>query len=169
MTASAGVGTVQLGDSGAPTVAAQVVDRPWQRLATSPQEPDSNCKACAHMREHGWWGDIKPARTHCRDCHRYWGNAAGAPGKHARGAGLREMHCQLCHSHFMSPEACHYHLSETGCTPPGSIRRRDGRQRLVEVDTRWGKAWKVAFYGERPTYWASGVQGKDNLEAGAED
>lgn len=123
------------------------------------------CPTCAFAGENGWWGNIAPARTHCRGCHRFWGNSKGDPGPHGRGAGLREAHCAACHEHFLTPEAFYLHMTAAGCRPPAEVLRRDGKPKLAQRETRWGTAWAVAYYGERPSFWSQGTETTAPAEA----
>jgi hypothetical protein len=106
-----------------------------------PTSPDNaECTTCIYAAEHGWWGAIAPARTHCRRCHRFW-------------ASLREAHCVRCCRQFASNAAADAHTLTEGCLDPATALRRDGRPKFVARERRFGPVWSVAYYGQRPTHW----------------
>ena len=108
-----------------------------------------DCSVCKHVDEHGWYGpSIKPARSHCRRCHRSW-------------ASLVEGHCTMCCEHFANVKAFDAHLLEEGCRPPAEVIRKDGRPRLTQRKGPFGITWRLAFYGTRPDFDAAGADAED--------
>jgi hypothetical protein len=110
-----------------------------RRAALTEAAHAAGCEPCIHAMEHGWWGDIAPARTHCRDCHRSWRSRI-------------EGHCTLCHSHFFNPKAFDAHLTAEGCRPPATVARRDGQPRLHPVSTPYGELWRLVNYRPLPDF-----------------
>lgn len=110
-----------------------------RRAAFTEAAHATGCGACVHAAEHGWWGDIAPARTHCCDCHRSWRS-------------LLEAHCTMCHRHFFNPKAFDAHLSAGGCHDPKVVTRRDGRPRLQLTTTPYGELWRLVNYRPLPDF-----------------
>jgi hypothetical protein len=120
-------------------------------------DTNESCSACTHAQEHGWWGPIAPARSHCRKCHRGW-------------ASLKEGHCPRCCTHFATPAAFDAHLTTDSCADPSAVTRRDGRPRLICRQRSFGPVWALAYYGERPSHWGGGNTDIDtDLDAGDVD
>ena len=96
---------------------------------------NTTCNICSFARIHKWWGpDLKPARSHCSDCHRSW-------------ASLTEGHCPTCCEHFANEKSFDAHLlEESGCVAPATLVRRDGRPRLVLRERPFGGVWCTADY-----------------------
>lgn len=120
-------------------IEARLAARAAERAARLEAAVEADCAPCIHACEHGWWGDMGRAKSHCRKCHHSW-------------ASLREMHCVTCCAHFTNPDSCDAHLTEDGCRPPESIMRRDGRPKFTTIDRGNGPVYKLAFYGVRPQF-----------------
>ena len=115
---------------------------------------EAPCPVCIEADHRGCFGPaLRPARTHCRGCHRSWGNAEVPPGPRCTRGGIRQVHCPACHAQFRNPQAFDAHLTAAGCRPPQTVRRGDGRPRFTYRDTRWGPLWALASYGPRPAHW----------------
>jgi hypothetical protein len=98
------------------------------------------CKACTHAETHGWWGPGLPAPVHCDDCHRYWKSH-------------RESHCATCCRHFASIDAFDTHLDAGGrCQDPATLRRQDGRPRMLMRTTPLGDTWALVNYRPLPDF-----------------
>lgn len=103
--------------------------------------PTQDCGICAYSAEHGHWGpQLRPDRSHCRDCHVSW-------------TSLREAHCRTCCAHFANPKAFDAHMFMEGCKPPETVMRRDGTPRFTTREGRAGTVWRLAYYGTRPNHW----------------
>jgi hypothetical protein len=120
---------------------------------TAPATKKLPCPICAYASEHHWWGpELAPARSHCSDCHRSW-------------TSLVEGHCTLCCENFANIKAFDAHLApEGGCVPPESVIRRDGRPRLSSRTSKWGRTWKLAFYGTRPDFSGESASDLEDLD-----
>jgi hypothetical protein len=106
-------------------------------MTNHPEQP--SCEACDHVREHGWLGHGRPARSHCKDCHRDWNS-------------LQEGHCARCCRHFANVSAFDAHLTRHGCTDPQQLARRDGRPRMRRKESRFGETWALVNYRQLPDF-----------------
>lgn len=104
---------------------------------------ETECAACRHGLEHGWWGTEIPAENHCPDCHRYWRSD-------------REGHCAGCCRHFASNAAFDAHRIGDACRDPQTLLRQDGRERFTRRSTRFGETWALVNYRELPDFHAFG-------------
>lgn len=111
-----------------------------ETTTTAPAKRDgSNCATCAYANEHGWWGNNRPGRSHCSDCHRFWDSTM-------------EGHCPTCCAHFANVLAFDAHLTEQGCRNPGEILRKDGRPKFVLRDGKFGGTWALVNYRKLPDF-----------------
>jgi hypothetical protein len=100
---------------------------------------DSDCETCAYADQHGWWGNKRPGRSHCSDCHRFWDS-------------LMEGHCPTCCAHFSNVLAFDAHLAEEGCRNPAEILRQDGRPKFVLRQGKFGGTWALVNYRQLPDF-----------------
>ena len=110
-----------------------------QAPQTGRRRDSSNCDTCAYADQHGWWGNNRPGRSHCSDCHRFWNSTS-------------EGHCPTCCAHFSNVLAFDAHLTESGCRNPGEIVRRDGRPKFVLRSGKFGGTWALVNYRTLPDF-----------------
>lgn len=106
---------------------------------TRPSMGATECTACRHADEHGWWGTDLPGEAHCGDCHRYWNSH-------------REAHCAACCRHFASNAAFDAHRIGDVCNDPAALTRQDGRVRFALRKVRLGETWSLVNYRELPDF-----------------